>query len=38
MADVIKKARPRRGARYLCLEGADDLVRYPAFSGAEASD
>lgn len=26
MADVIKKARPLRGARYVCMEGADKLV------------
>lgn len=25
MADVIRKARPKRGARYLCMEGADKL-------------
>ena len=27
MADVLKKARPKRGARYVCMEGADKLVR-----------
>ena len=27
MADVIKKARPKRGARFVCMEGADKLVR-----------
>lgn len=26
MADVIKKARPRRKGRYVCMEGADKLV------------
>lgn len=26
MADVIKKARPTRKARYVCMEGADKLV------------
>ena len=26
MSDVIMKARPRRGARYVCMEGGDDLV------------
>ncbi|MCJ1319134.1 hypothetical protein MMC15_004467 [Xylographa vitiligo] len=25
MSDVIMKARPRRGARYVCMEGGDDL-------------
>jgi len=27
MADVIKKAKPKRKARYVCMEGADKLVR-----------
>ena len=27
MADLIRKARPRRKARYVCMEGADKLVR-----------
>lgn len=26
MADVIKRARPMRKAKYLCMEGADKLV------------
>lgn len=26
MADVIRKARPRRGARFVCMEGGDQLV------------
>lgn len=26
LADVLKKARPLRGAKYLCMEGADKLV------------
>jgi DMSO/TMAO reductase YedYZ molybdopterin-dependent catalytic subunit len=26
MADVIRKARPTRKARYVCMEGADKLV------------
>ena len=26
MHKVIKKARPRRNARYVCMEGADKLV------------
>ncbi len=26
MADLIKKARPRRGAKFVCMEGADELV------------
>jgi nitrate reductase (NAD(P)H) len=26
MADVIRKAKPYRGARYVCMEGADKLV------------
>jgi len=26
MADVIRSARPRRGARFVCMEGADKLV------------
>ncbi|KAK5141778.1 hypothetical protein LTR04_002467 [Oleoguttula sp. CCFEE 6159] len=25
MADVLKRARPRKGARYVCMEGADKL-------------
>lgn len=25
MADVIRKAKPKRGAKYLCMEGADKL-------------
>lgn len=31
MADVIRKARPRRGARYVCMEGADKLVSCDVF-------
>lgn len=27
MAEVIKRARPRRKAKYVCMEGADKLVR-----------
>jgi len=27
MADIIKKAKPTRKARYVCMEGADKLVR-----------
>lgn len=27
MADVIRRAKPMRGARYVCMEGADKLVR-----------
>ena len=26
MAEILKKARPKRGARYVCMEGADKLV------------
>ena len=26
MSEVIRKARPKRGARYVCMEGADKLV------------
>ena len=26
MSDVIREARPRKGARYVCMEGGDDLV------------
>lgn len=26
MADVIGKAIPRRGARFVCMEGGDQLV------------
>lgn len=26
MAEVIRKAKPKRGARYVCMEGADKLV------------
>lgn len=25
MADLLERARPRRGARYVCMEGADEL-------------
>ena len=35
MADLLKKARPTRGARYVCMEGADKLVR---LSSAVTSD
>ena len=28
MSEVIKKARPGRRARYVCMEGADQLVRH----------
>lgn len=27
MAEVLKRARPRKKARYVCMEGADKLVR-----------
>ena len=27
MASILKRAKPLRGARYLCMEGADRLVR-----------
>lgn len=27
MEDLIRKARPRKGAKYVCMEGADRLVR-----------
>ena len=26
MSEVIRRARPRRGARFVCMEGADKLV------------
>ena len=26
MMDVIRRARPKRGAKYVCMEGADQLV------------
>lgn len=26
MGDLIRKAKPRRGARFVCMEGADKLV------------
>jgi nitrate reductase (NAD(P)H) len=26
MADILRKAKPKRGARYVCMEGADKLV------------
>lgn len=26
MADLIKKAKPHRGAKYVYMEGADELV------------
>jgi nitrate reductase (NAD(P)H) len=29
LADVIKKAKPSKKARYLCMEGADQLVSCP---------
>lgn len=28
MADLVRKARPRRRARFVCMEGADKLVRF----------
>lgn len=28
MSEVIRKARPSRRAKYVCMEGADKLVRY----------
>ena len=27
MSDLMKKAKPRRKARFVCMEGADNLVR-----------
>ena len=27
MADLIRRARPKKKARYVCMEGADQLVR-----------
>ena len=32
MADLIKKAKPRRKARFVCMEGADKLVRSSALA------
>ena len=32
MSDVIGRARPLRKARYVCMEGADQLVRGKLFS------
>lgn len=29
MSEVIKRAKPMRRARYVCMEGADKLVREP---------
>ena len=29
MSDVIRKAKPKRGARYVCMEGADELPNGP---------
>lgn len=29
MLELIKQARPRKKARYVCMEGADKLVRNP---------
>lgn len=26
MSEVIRRAKPKRGARYVCMEGADKLV------------
>lgn len=31
MRDVIKRAKPMRRAKYVCMEGADKLVRYDLF-------
>lgn len=28
MADVIRRAKPSRKARFVCMEGADKLVRF----------
>ena len=38
MAEVIKKARPLRRARYVCMEGADKLVRNPCMDAIIWSD
>jgi len=27
MAELIRKAKPKKRARYVCMEGADQLVR-----------
>ena len=27
MSDLIRKAKPKRKARFVCMEGADELVR-----------
>ena len=29
MADILRSAKPLRGAKYVCMEGADKLVRLP---------
>lgn len=31
MADILRKAKPLRNAKYVCMEGADKLVRYVIF-------
>lgn len=28
MSDLIRKAKPKRKARFLCMEGADKLVSF----------
>ena len=32
MADILRKAKPLRNAKYVCMEGADKLVRTFLFS------
>lgn len=29
MADILRSAKPLRRAKYVCMEGADKLVRWP---------
>lgn len=29
MADILRSAKPLRRAKYVCMEGADKLVRLP---------
>lgn len=36
MADVIRSAKPLRSAKYVCMEGADKLVRQPILSLTES--
>ena len=37
MADILRTTKPRRRARFVCMEGADQLVGAKTFIAAEVS-